>query len=374
MRRLKNFASAFGPNLAHVAAVGHTLGILGAFSAPACAQDLTPRIGTIEIYGTRKIPEKKILDMLGVREGSPLPASRADAELRLVGMRGVALSHLEAVCCDDAHRMILYIGVEEREAPHMEFHAVPSHDVELPPDLMEVYQDFLERAKEASRDGTPSEDLTSGYSLMTDFESRADQIQMQTMAEDSFAQIHDVVRNSADEEQRAAAAYILQYSKRAPRVTKQMIDDLQYALSDNSEVVRSTAMRSLKAVAVGGKLHPEQDIDIQPTWYVELLNSVVWSDRRSAALALVEITQSRNQEALALMRERAMPSLVEMARWKDLAHALPPFILTGRIAGLSEQEIRDAWVAGNRELVIKKALATVPKQSLPDRLLKKVGA
>jgi hypothetical protein len=366
MRRINNLAS--------MAAFGRSLVLIPVVTLLVSAEDLTPRIGTIEIYGARKIPEKRILDTLAVHEGSPLPASRADAELRLLGMRGVALSHLEAVCCDDTHRMILYVGIEEREAPHMEFHPAPSQNVELPPDLMEIYQDFLERAKDASRYGTPPEDLTNGYSLMTDFESRADQIQMQNMVEDSFAQIHDVIRNSGDEEQRAAAAYVLQYSKRAPRVTKQMIDDLQFALSDNSEVVRSTAMRSLKAVAVGGKLHPQQDIQIQPTWYVELLNSVVWSDRRGAALALVEMTQARNEEALALMRERALPSLVEMALWKDLAHALPPFILTGRIAGLNEQQIQDAWVAGERNVVIKKALATVPRPSLPERLLKKVGA
>lgn len=351
-----------------------TFVLLAATSLPAWAQDMTPRIGTIEIYGARKIPEKRILEALGVHEGSPLPASRADAELRLVGMRGVALSHLEAVCCNDARRMILYVGVEEREAPHMEFHPAPTHDVELPPDLMELYQDFLERAKEVSRDGNPAEDLTNGYSMMTDFESRADQIQIQNMAEDYFPQIHDVIRNSGDEEQRAAAAYILQYSKRTDRITKQTIDDLLFALSDSSEIVRSAAMRSLKAIAVGGKLHPEQNIQIQPTWYVELLNSVVWSDRRGASLALVEMTETHNEDALALMRERAMASIAEMARWKELAHALPPFILAGRIAGLNEQEIKDAWVAGEREMVIKKAMSTVPKPPLPERLMKKVGA
>jgi hypothetical protein len=129
----------------------------------------------------------------------------------------------------------------------------------------------------------------------------------------------------------------------------------------------------LKAVAVGGRLHPDQGIEIQPVWYVQLLNSVVWSDRRSASLALVEMTESRNEETIGLMRDRALTSIVEMARWKDLTHALPPFILAGRIAGLSEKEIQDAWVSGDREPVIKKALASEKKPSLPERLMKKVG-
>ena len=120
-------------------------------------------------------------------------------------------------------------------------------------------------------------------------------------------------------------------------------------------------------------MHAEQEIHIQPTWYVELLNSVVWSDRRNAALALVEMTEARDADTLALIRDRALNSVVEMARWHELEHALPAFILAGRIASLSEKEIQDAWVAGDRESLIKKALATERKPSRPERLLKKVG-
>ena len=45
-----------------------------------------------------------------------------------------------------------------------------------------------------------------------------------------------------------------------------------------------------------------------------------------------------------------------MARWRDLEHALPGFILAGRLAGLDEKEIQAAWVSGNREAVIQRAL------------------
>ncbi len=44
-----------------------------------------------------------------------------------------------------------------------------------------------------------------------------------------------------------------------------------------------------------------------------------------------------------------------MARWKTLAHALPAFVLTGRVAGISEQQIQDAWTRGDRESVISAA-------------------
>jgi hypothetical protein len=44
-----------------------------------------------------------------------------------------------------------------------------------------------------------------------------------------------------------------------------------------------------------------------------------------------------------------------MARWKTLAHALPAFILVGRLAGLPEQEIQDRWTKGDRDAVIQMA-------------------
>ena len=57
------------------------------------------------------------------------------------------------------------------------------------------------------------------------------------------------------------------------------------------------------------------------------------------------------------MRQRALPDLVEMARWKTLRYALPPFLLVGRIAGLPDQEIHRYWQNGDRQPVIEKALA-----------------
>jgi hypothetical protein len=47
--------------------------------------------------------------------------------------------------------------------------------------------------------------------------------------------------------------------------------------------------------------------------------------------------------------------LVEMARWKTLAHALPAFILVGRVAGFTDEQIQDAWSRGDREKIIAAA-------------------
>jgi hypothetical protein len=57
------------------------------------------------------------------------------------------------------------------------------------------------------------------------------------------------------------------------------------------------------------------------------------------------------------LRETALPSILEMARWKSLGHALPAFLIAGRMAGVPEEEILDAWTKGDREQVLGKLAA-----------------
>ena len=42
-----------------------------------------------------------------------------------------------------------------------------------------------------------------------------------------------------------------------------------------------------------------------------------------------------------------------MARWRHLPHALPAFILAGRIAGLGEEALQEKWKNDEREQVLK---------------------
>ncbi len=316
--------------------------------------DITPRIGSIEIYGAHKVSVQKIRSALGAGPGDFLP-SREDAEERIDKVSGVVASRIEATCCDQ-RKPILYVGIEERDSPHVEFHPNPSGTVTLPPELTDKYQAFLDAVGDSIRGKNADEDLTNGYSLMADPECREIQRSFIPLVANNLTLVDRVLRESSDPEQRAAAAYVLQYGPRGPRTSTIVVNGLQWALRDVDDNVRDNAARALKAVAVGAKLHPEQQVRIEPTWFIELMNSVVWSDRRNASLALVNLTEQRDPEMLSILRERALPSIIEMARWHDLEHALPAFILAGRLAGLDEKAIQDAWISGNREPVLKKAL------------------
>jgi hypothetical protein len=323
-------------------------------AADVTPRDITPRVGLIEIYGARKVSTEKIRAALGAKPGGPMP-SRMDAEERIDKVSGVVVSRVEAACCD-GNNMVLYVGIEERDAPHIDYHEIPTGDAKLPPALFDSYHKFLDEVAGSIRGRNADEDLTQGYSLMADPECRRIQESFLLDVGANLALVDRVLRESADPEQRAAAAYLLQYGPRGPHTTKIVVDGLQYGLRDDDDDVRENAMRALKAVAVGAKLHPGQEIRLEPTWFVELMNSVVWSDRRDATRALVNLTENHDPDTLALLRERALPSVVEMARWHDQTAALPAFILAGRLAGLDEAAIKTAWLGGDRETVLKKAL------------------
>jgi DNA polymerase III psi subunit len=72
--------------------------------------------------------------------------------------------------------------------------------------------------------------------------------------------------------------------------------------------------------------------------------------------ALQILTDTRDPAVLDQLRERALPALADMARWKTLSHALPAYILLGRVSGVAEEKIQESWSSGNREPLIVEAL------------------
>jgi hypothetical protein len=315
-----------------------------------------PRIDVIDFYGLRKTPEAKVRQAIGAKEGDPLPASKGDTEEHLDEIPGVVESHLEAVW--DAGKTILYVGIEERGAAHFDLREAPEGDMRLPEIITTEYRHFVEASAAAARARITAEDLTQGHARSADPATRAIQDRFPLFATDHLAELRDVLRNSSDEDQRAIAAYVIGYAPN--KVT--VINDLQYALKDADAGVRANATRSLVAMEVLSKLDPSLNIKISPTWFIEMLNSLSWSDRNRAVQALQILTDKPDPGTLDQIRDRALQSLIEMARWKTLSHALPPYLLLGRIAGLPEEEVKAAWIRGDRELVITQAVASAGKK------------
>ena len=120
--------------------------------------DLSPRIGLIEVFGARKVSVQKIRGAIGGNAGDALPASES-TEDRINKLSGVLVSRLEAVCCAPGGKMILYVGVEERGEPHIEFHAAPTGEARLPAELYDNYLSLLENVGDSIRGKTADEPI-----------------------------------------------------------------------------------------------------------------------------------------------------------------------------------------------------------------------
>lgn len=333
---------------------------LAAALALAPLQAQAPVVGDIEFYGLHKLAPERILNALKLHPGDPLPASKSDMEDRIDEIPGVVLSIIEAVCCEGP-RVTLFIGVEERGAPHADFRSDPAGQATLPAPLLAAYDGFVDAVRNAAAKGNSGEDLSAGHSLMDDPDAWAFQQRFLGLAPADLATLRDVLHHDTDASQRAAAAALIGYAPHKAAV----IDDLQYALQDPDPAVRANALRSLTAIAVLASRQPALGLRIQPIWVVQLLNSVVLSDRVEAVKALLALTETPGSNAAAALdvtRERALPSVVEMARWKTPAYALPPFVLAGRLGGMSYVDTLQQWASGHREPVLSKALANAPRK------------
>ena len=328
--------------------------ILAVAVCPAAAQ--APKIGDINFYGLRKLAPEKVLSTLELKSGDPLPSSKGDLEDRLELMPGVAAARVEAVCCD-GDNAILFIGIEERGSPHFDTRPAPAGTASLPEDVMAAYREYLGAVERAAQLGNAAEDLTTGESHVADIPARLFEDRLTGLAADRLEVLREVLRNGAEADERAVAAAVIGY---APD-KQQAIKDLQFGMQDVEPAVRANAVRAMMAIAVLAQKRPELGLRIEPTWMVEMLNSTVLSDRQLAARALVTLTEQPNAATLDLIRARALPALVDMARWKTLGYALPAFLLVGRTAGVPERELLDQWQQGDRETTIEKATAAAPK-------------
>jgi len=322
----------------------------------ACAAAAqAPRISDINYYGLRKVTAEKIQAVTGLRKGGTLTTSKGDIEDEVDKISGVVLVRVEALCCEGT-TVTLFIGIEEKGAPHPAFHSPPAGSATLPREILDTYAEFLVAVARAAARGNTTEDFTAGYSMMDDPEAHSFQPRFLTFAADHFDWLRDVLRNSSDAGQRAVAAAVIGYGADK----QQAAGELQYAIGDPDGAVRANAMRALAAIAVYAAKQPDENIRVAPTWLVDMLHSIVLEDRIQAARALVVLTDSPNAGALDLIRERAMDSLKEMARWTTLHYALPAFVLLGRVAGVPDAEIHTRWESGDRDSVIDKGLAAEP--------------
>lgn len=321
---------------------------------PASINGQNPPIGIIDFYGLHSTSAQQARQALQLKEGDSLPASQREAQRRLEALPNVQQARLSATCCEGG-KVILYVGIREKGALSLRFRTAPKGAIRLPETIVHAGDALLDALTKAVEKGNNGEDDSQGHALFSDPETHAIQERFITFAVQDLKLLRAVLHESANAHHRALAAEVIAYAANKRDVVK----DLVYGMSDPDSDVRNNSMRALAIIARFAQASPEKRIEVPIRPFIEMLNSIEWTDRNKSSLCVYALTEKRDPQILTSLRQRAFSSLVEMARWKSPGHAQGAFFILGRVGNLSEAEIQKAWESGNRETLIETILQKV---------------
>ena len=317
--------------------------------APSSAQ--LPRVGIIDFYGLRKTTAAQVREALGINVGDSLTAAAMfEVPARLADLPGVVSAAIDPVCCEDGKTM-LYVGVAEEGSPALELHARPTGTIRLPAEVVQAGIAFAQAHNRAVMRGFVKEDISQGHSLMADSAARMIQLRFVDLAAKYADSLRAVLRTSDDPDHRALAAEVLAYSANKQSV----VADLVYAMRDPASDVRNNATRALALIAGYGQRNPAARITVPHEPFIDLLNSLAWTDRNKASLALMQLTEGRDRALLTALKARAFDSIVDIARWTNPGHSMAGVMMLGRMAGITDADTYAMFERGDREKIIEAA-------------------
>jgi hypothetical protein len=318
---------------------------------PVAASAQVPRVGIIDFYGLRKTTPAQVKEVLGIRVGDSLTSMALfEVPARLASLPGVASAGIHPVCCEEGKTM-LYVGILEDSTPPIQFRPAPNGKSRLPDEVVQAAIAFSNAHMRAIMSGNSKEDVTQGHSLMADSAARMTQLSFIPLAAKYADTLRNVLRTADDPAHRAFAGEVLAYSANKASV----VNDLVYAMKDPSAEVRNNATRALALIALYGGQHPEAKISVPYEPFIDLLNSLAWTDRNKASLALMQLTESRDPKLLAALKAKAFDSLVDIARWTNPGHAAAGIFILGRMAGIPDSDAYAMLEKGEAEKVIAAA-------------------
>jgi hypothetical protein len=109
-------------------------------------------------------------------------------------------------------------------------------------------------------------------------------------------------------------------------------------------------------MATYANLNPALGLQIPTVPFIQMVNSLVWTDRNKGISALMPLTQSRDSILLKQLKVLALPSITEMAKWKSSGHAYPAYLILGRIAGYPDDKVTDSFYKGDKDAFLKEML------------------
>ena len=305
-------------------------------AAPAFSQE-SLTIGAIDFYGRDGVNVDLIRAVLPLREGDQFLRGSKERVARRVRKAirkatGLEVSDVAPVCCDDRGRLMVYIGLRGKSVGQTLYNPSPTGSTRLPAAALRVHQNVEKAFSKAMEKGVSGEDDSKGYALSLDPETRAKQLALHAYVSRNSPMVMRVLASARNVEQRQIAAEMLGYADRSP----EQIDALIRASHDVDDGVRNNAIRALVVLA---RSSSEVSAIIPGECFVGLVNSGLWTDRNKSAELLSVLTAQRDPQLLTCLREQALTSLVEMARWSNPGHADSARLILGRIAGIDEKTL-----------------------------------
>ncbi len=314
------------------------------------AQSQTFEIGEVDLFGQTGLDESAIRSALTIHAGDKIKlgsyfAEKSKLENSVKQALGKPPTDVGLVLSDEQGKAMVFVGLPGPTVKAVTYRPVMHDHVVLPGDGLRLYTSGLDRLMKVSATTALSEDDSRGYALFSDPGLKSIQLKMRSYALKSEEGVMAVLRLSPDPSQRQAAAMLLGYAGRSRR----QLDGLADASLDSDETVRNNATRALIVIShadpsICGLLPNER--------FVDMLRSGIWTDRNKGGNLVEALTRSRNPKLLTLIRERALPSLIEMARWTNPPHASPARQILGRIAGIEERRLQELVTKGNVETIL----------------------
>lgn len=326
-------------------------------TAPAFSQEQSFTVGAIDFYGHAGVDVDRLRAALPFKVGdkvSPEPKEKLVAQVTQAIKRatGRDVSDVAPACCDERGRLVIYVGLRD-EHRQTAYNTAPRGSTRLSPTAIKIYRDADQAWLNAMNKGVSGEDDSQGYALSIDPEARARQLALHEYAARNSTSVRRVLASARDVEQRQIAAEILGYAGRS----REQIRALIRAGHDVDSGVRNNAIRALVVLA---RSSSEASASIPGECFIDLLNSGIWTDRNKSVALLDVLTKSRDSQLLACLREQALTSLIEMARWSYAGHADTARLMLGRVAGIDEKTLI-AMVARQEIEPIIKAVTTQKK-------------
>lgn len=319
-------------------------------TSPSRGESAKMRVGAIDFFGTTGINVQAVQAALPVKLGDQFGAGDVKSiKSRIRDAVQQSTGHpptdVTGVCCDAQQQTTLYIGLGGRNSQAVQERPAPSgHDC-LPGEPVQLYTRAVDAILAAVERDQADEDHDQGFALSQNPAARARQLEVREYAKTHARLVEGALRDCSSAHNREAAAMILGYADRA----HEQIEALVRAADDPDSDVRNNAIRALWVLAAADP----RGIPTEP--FLLLLNSSLWVDRNKAGLALSELTKNRPPELLTQIRQEAMDSLVEMARWHSEGHAEPYRMILGRLAGWDDTRTDQAIAANRVEEIIAAA-------------------